>query len=173
MLRPRVGILFHFAHDDLAQVVQFFLGDGLQMGEQRFADDGDAGAAVVEDVFVVLGLGLCVDGNGDGADFDGAEKGVQKFGRVEKQEKDPLFGADAELEQGITDAVGVFQELLVGDPLVAALDGDFRAAAFVDVAVDEVRGDVEGVGQRDHESGCLRLMSAAGRESGLRKRAGV
>lgn len=125
------------------------------MRQQRLADDGDAGAAVVEDVFVLLRLGLRVDGNGDRADFDRAEKGIEKFWRVEQQEKDALFGADAEREQEVADAIGILQKLEIGDPLVAALDGDFGATALLDVAVHEVRGDIEGIRQRDQELASL------------------
>src|SRR5580692_5084140 len=143
------------------------------MREQWCADEGNTGAAVVEHVFVVLRLGLRVDGYSDGTDFDRAEKGVKKFRRVEEQKKDALFGTDAESEQGIAGAIRVFQELLIGDPLVAALDSDFVAAAFLDVAVHEVGGDVEIFRQRDQELGRLLLESAGSWEIFLpRKRAG-
>ncbi len=71
-------------HDDFAQMTEIFARDGLQLLQKSFADDGYAGAGVVEDVFVFMRFGLGVDGNGDGADFDGAKEGVEKFGRVEK-----------------------------------------------------------------------------------------
>lgn len=117
--------------------------NGLQLWQKSFADDGCAGAGVVEDVFVVVRSGLGVDGNGDGADFDSTEEGVEKFRRVEKQEEDALFRADSETAKSIADAVGALEELLVGDTLVAAFDGDVLRAAFEDVAVHEVGGGVE------------------------------
>ena len=96
-----------------------------------------------------------VYGNSDGADFDRAEKAVEKFRRVEKQQKDALFGADAKRQEDVADAIGIVQKLLITDALVAALDGDFGAAAFLDVAVHEVRGDIEGIRQRNQGLGCL------------------
>ena len=130
-------------HDDFAQVREIFARDGLQLWQKSFADDGYAGAGVVEDVFVIVRFGLGVDGNGHGADFDGAEKGVEKFGRVEKQEEDALLRADAEIAKRVTGAVGALEELLVGDALFPAFDGDVLRAAFENVAVHEVGGDVE------------------------------
>ena len=172
-LTLRWHVLLYIADHDLLEIAEFFFRDGLQIRQQRFADQGDTGAAVLEDVFVILRLRLRVDGDGDGADFDRAEQGVEELGRVEEQEKDALFGADAESEKGIAGAVGIFQKLLIGDPFVAALDGDLRAAAFLDVAIHKVSGDIEIIRQRDQEIGCLRLVRARNWEIRLRKRAGV
>src|SRR5260370_1368076 len=130
-------------HDDFAQMAEIFARDGLQLLQKSFADDSYVSAGVVEDIFVIVRFGLGVDGNGDGADFDGAEKGVEKFGRIEKQEEDALFRADSEIAKRVTDAVGALEELLGGDALVAAFDGDVLRAAFENVAVHEVGGDVE------------------------------
>src|SRR5216684_6144555 len=130
-------------HDDFAQMTEIFARDGLQLWKKSFADDGYAGAGVVEDVFVFMRFGLGVDGDGDGADFDGAKEGVEKFGRVEKQEDDALFWVDAEIAKSVARAVGALEELLVGDALVAAFDGDVLRAAFEKVAVYEVGGGVE------------------------------
>jgi len=64
----------------------------------------------------------------------------------------------------MADAVGSFQQLLIGDPLVAALDGDFRPAAFLDVAIHEVCGDIERFRQGDQEIGHLQqVRGRAGR----------
>jgi hypothetical protein len=48
---------------------------------------------------------------------------------------------------GAIDALG---QLTVGDALLTALDGDFAAAAFGGVAIDEVRRGVEEVRQILH-----------------------
>ena len=133
-------------HDDFAQMTEIFARDGLQLWKKSFADDGYAGAGVVEDVFVFMRFGLGVDGDGHGADFDGAKEGVEKFGRVEKQEEHALFRMDAEIAKSIAGAVGALEELLVGDALVAAFDGDVLRAAFEKVAVYEVGGGVEELG---------------------------
>ena len=49
---------------------------------ERFADDGDTGASVVEEEFVFIGAKKRVDGNGDGANLDSAEEAVSEFGDV-------------------------------------------------------------------------------------------
>ena len=143
------------------------------MRQQRFADQGDVSAAAVEDVFVVLRLCLGVDGDGYSPDLDRAEEGIEELRRIQEQQENALFETNAEGQQGIADAVGSFQQLLIGHPLVAALDGDFRPAAFLDVAIHEVCGDVESFRQRDQEIGHLLQVRGEGWEMLSRKRAGV
>jgi len=135
--------------DDFAKGAEILERNGFELRQKGFADDGYAGAGVVEDIFVIVRLCLGVDGNGDGADFDGAKERVEKFGSVEKQEEHTLFQMDAESAKSVAGAVGTLEELLVGDALVAALDGDVLRAAFEKVAVHEVGGDVEELRQRD------------------------
>ncbi len=50
---------------------------------------------------------------------------------------------DTEIAKSVAGAVGALEELLVGYTLVAAFDGDVLRAAFENVAVHEVGGDVE------------------------------
>src|SRR5580658_2840071 len=143
------------------------------MRQKRLADQSNARAAVVENVFVVLRLCLRVDGYGDSADLDRAEEGVKELRRIQEQEENTLFGTNAEGEQGRADAVGSFEQLLIGDLLVAALDGDLRPAAFLDVAIHEVCGDIERFRQRHQEIGHLLQVRGEGWEMLSRKRAGV
>lgn len=176
-LRRRSLLYFalQFADDNLLQIAELFARNRLQMGKQRLAYNGDASAAIVEDVLVVLQLGLRIDGNSHCADLDRAEKGVEKFGRVQKQKKDAFFGTNAESQKNVADAVGIFQELQIGDALVAAFDGDFGAAAFLDIAVHEVSGDIERIRQRNQELVCLPPVRLVSRDilQYQRKRAGV
>lgn len=123
--------------------------DGLQLGQKSFVDDRYSGVGIVEDIFVVVRLGLGVDRNGHRADFDGPEEGVEKFGGVEKQEEHSVIGTHAQIAKCVADAVGALEELLVSDTLVATFDGDILRAAFQDVVVHEVSGDVEELGQSD------------------------
>ena len=135
--------------DDFAKIAEILARNGFELRQKGFTDDSCAGAGVVEDIFVIVRLGLGVDGNGDGADFDGAKERVEKFGRVEKQEEHALFRMNAASAKSIAGAVGALEELLIGDALVAAFDSDVLRAAFEKVAVYEVGGDVEELRQRD------------------------
>ena len=136
--------------DDFAKIAEILERNGFELRQKGFTDDGYAGAGVVEDIFVIVRFGLGVDGNSDGADFDGAKEGVEKFGRVEKQEEHALFRADAEVAKRVSGAVGALEELFVSNALVAAFDGDVLRAAFENVAIHEICGDVEELRQRDH-----------------------
>ena len=98
---------------------------------------------VIEDVLVVVRFGLRVDGNGDGADFNGAKERVKEFGCIEQQEEHPFLCADTKIAEGVAGAVGALEELLVGDTLFAAFDGDVLRAALENVAIHEIGGDVE------------------------------
>src|SRR5436305_10852868 len=131
------------SHDNFAKVRDILTRDRLELRQKRFADDGDDRARIVEDVRIVVRLGLRVYGNGDRAEFDRAEKGVQEFGRVEQKEKDAFGGANAKSAKGVAGAVCAIEELLIGDALFAALDGDIVRTAFEDVAIHEIGGDVE------------------------------
>ena len=108
-LSLRLRILACLAYDDLLQEVQFFFRDRLQMLQQRLADDSDACAAIFENIFVILRFRLRVDRNSDSPNLDCAEKRVEEFRRIEKQKKNAFFRSYAESEQGIPDAVRIFQ----------------------------------------------------------------
>src|ERR1700719_1282497 len=136
--------------DDFAKIAEILERNGLELPEKSFANDSHAGAGVIENVFAVVRFGLGVDGNGDRADFDGAEEGVEEFRRVEKQEEHALFGANAEIAKRVAGAVGALEELLVGDSFVAAFDGDIVRAALENIAIHEIRGGVEELRQSDH-----------------------
>ena len=136
--------------DDFAKIAEILARNGLELLQESFANDSYAGAGVIENIFAVVRFGLGVDGNGDRADFDGAEEGVEEFQRVEKQEEHALFRANAEIAKGVAGAVGALEELLVGDTLVSALDGDVVRAALENIAIHEIRGGVKELRQSDH-----------------------
>ena len=88
-------------------------------------------------------FGLRVDWDCDRANFDHAEEAVEEFRRIEKQKKDTLSGTDASVAKRVSYAIGAFEELLVRDALANAFDGDVFPAAFTDIAIHEISGDVE------------------------------
>src|ERR1700724_1162533 len=110
--------------NDFTDIGEFLARNCLELRKQTFVDYGYAGSAIIEDVFVFMRFGLSVHGNSDGANFDGAEKRVEEFGRVEKQEKHALFPPDAKIPQSIAGAISALKKLLICNPLVATFDSD-------------------------------------------------
>ncbi len=100
-------------------------------------------------------FGLGVDRDGDGADFNGTEEGVEEFGRVEQQKEYTFLGADTKIAEGVASTVGALQELLVGDVVFAAFDGDVLRATLENVAIHEKRRDVKEWWQRNHVAAVL------------------
>lgn len=129
--------------NDFAEMREILAGYCVQFRQKAGTDDCDLSMRVVQNVFVIMRLGLRVDRYRDGADFDRAEEAIKKFRRIEKQEEYALTRMHAEIAKRVSSTVGAFEELLVGDALFVAFDGDFIPAAFVDVAIHEVGGDVE------------------------------
>ena len=65
-------------------------------------------------------FGLRVHRNSHGANFDGAEKGVEEFGRVQKQQEHAFFSANAKSMEGVAHTIGApAKKLLIRDALVA------------------------------------------------------
>ena len=130
-------------HDDFAEIGEILARNGIELRQKAFAYDGDTRTGIVEDVFVVVRFGLRVDGDSDCANFYGTEEGVKEFGCVGEQEEHAFFRADTKVAKCVAGAVGVLEELLVGDTLFAAFNGDILRAALEDVAVHEIGSDVE------------------------------
>ena len=146
--------------DDLAQIAQPITRDLFQLWQVRGADNRDAGAAVVEHLFVVGGPGPSVYRDRDRADLDSAEEAIEKFGRIIEQQEDTLFKPDVQFAEGITGSVGSFEQLPIAYFFVSAFDGDSLAASLLDIAVDEIGGDVESVRKSDQERCDLPLFEA-------------
>ena len=142
--RP-LGCLSH--HHDLEEEGQLAPGNGQDLWEQAFADDGHARSRVVQEVKVVGGLEQGVHGNRYGADLDRAEEAVGELRDVGEEEQDPLFPANAEdPAQRVAHPVDAGQDFVVGHPGRAALDGDLPPATFRHVPIDEVGRGVERLG---------------------------
>src|SRR5207253_1956831 len=113
---------------------------------ELLARDGDLGATVVQDVFVVARLEQRVRGNRHGADLQRAPERVHELGAVGQQQHHPLLHPDAEPSQPVAATVGAGPHVAVGDVPAAVTDGEPAGAAFGDVAVDEPGGGIEGAG---------------------------
>src|SRR5258708_38226943 len=90
--------------DDFAKIAEILARNGLELLQESFANDSYAGAGVIENIFAVVRFGLGVDGNGDRAEFDGAEEGEEEFWRAEKQGEHALLRRHPEIAKGIARA---------------------------------------------------------------------
>lgn len=140
----------------MLQEGQAFARDPQDEREKRIVGDHDTGAGVVQQEFVVVGAKQGVDRNRNCADFDGAEKTVEKFRDIREQKQDAFLDANVEsVAQSCAEAIDVLGKLQIGDALLLALDSDFIAAAILKMAVDKIFGGVESVlglfGRKGHE----------------------
>ena len=112
-------------------------------------DDGDPGAAIVEEERVLLRTHQRVDGDGDGAQLGGAPEGRGKSGRVVQREQGPLLQFEPGLGQGAGGVGHTVGDLTVGDVRPAARKAAGRLGPG-HVTIDEVGGGIELLGQRFH-----------------------
>ena len=139
------------SHDDhVLEARQQRAIDRVKLTQQRVADHEDAGAAVPERVRVILRAPQRIERHGDDAGLDRAEEAVGERGSVLEDQRDALFGLNAETPERRAKSIDALGDLPVRDALIAAFDRDARAAAFSDVAIDEMGGGVEDVRQRGH-----------------------
>src|SRR5512135_2633212 len=123
--------------------------------------DDRPGPAVVDEIFIILGEHPRVGRYGDRADLDGAEKTVDELGRVRQDHQHAVFNLDAEIFEGVAGTVNFFENLLVSNLSILAVDGDFAAATLLDVLIHEGRGGVVDIGQIEvHE--CRRMVEEGG-----------
>src|SRR5207253_9770619 len=121
--------------------------DPLDLLQQLGTYDQRSSARIVQNVSIVSRFPQRVDRNRDGADLDRTEEAVRERRAVVQEQHDALFAADVEEAAECTsNPVHALVKLVVGDPLVTAFDRHGSAAALDEVAIDEVRGNVEGFG---------------------------
>src|SRR5260370_40052109 len=92
--------------DDFAKIAEILARNGLELLQESFANDSYAGAGGIENIFAVVRVGLVADGNGDRADFNGADEGEEEFWRVEKQEGHALVRANTGTAKVVSGAAG-------------------------------------------------------------------
>ena len=145
--------------------------DGLDLGKRRLVHDHDARAAVMEQVLVVGRVHPGIDGNGDGANLDGAEEGEGELRAVRQHQQHALLGVQAEAAEGVARPVDRVVDLRVGEALVLVQDGGALAAAGGDVVVDERGGRVVGVRQIESRSAHA-ILDSCGRGPAAKGTAG-
>jgi hypothetical protein len=119
------------------------LESGERFGESPFVDDGEAGAAVGGVVGVIGGAGEGVDRYGDAAHLHRAEEAGKKLRGVGEDEQHAVAGLNAELQPGGGDAGGAVGELLVRQRRTNTGNRNSAAAAFAQVAIEEIVGGVQ------------------------------
>src|SRR5882757_2458731 len=116
----------------------------LDQVQKRFAGDSNAGARVVQQVFILIRPEKRIDRNRNGADFYGSEKTIGKFGNIRQQEENSFLHANIQrVTQGSSEAIDAIGELRIGDPLVFTFDCDTVTAAFPQMAVDKILGGIK------------------------------
>ncbi len=121
---------------------------GRRLGEQRRRDDGDLGAAVVQEVEIVGGAHQRVGGDRHRPDLDGAPERSDELGRVEAEHEHAVLGLDADLQERVPGAVHQLLDLPVGERPALIVERRRGAASLGDVPVDEPRRHVELRGER-------------------------
>src|SRR6185437_1506814 len=153
-------------HNYVLQVAQTVGRNAMNLGQELLMDNGDAGTAVIQQEGVVVRLEQGVDGDGDGANFDGAKEAVGEFGSVEQKQQNAFFGANIQSQKSVAEAVNALLQLGVGDALLTTFDGDPGGAALAQVAVNKISGSVEIVRQTERGVGGMRHVSSL-RDSAL------
>src|SRR5207302_2266312 len=77
------------------------------------------------------------------ADLLRTEKAVGKGGRIEQKEQHPLFATDAQRTKTIGQPIGPVSDLGIRNRLIATENRRPSTAAFANVAIDQVVGDVK------------------------------
>jgi hypothetical protein len=109
----------------------------LDHGQQRLRDEQHARAAIRQHVGILIRGQKGVERHRHHAGADRAQKHRRKIHAVEHDHGDALFAADAEPAQHIGDALGLPLQITVGELGDSVREGEFLAAAFLDVAVEQ------------------------------------
>ena len=108
------------------------------LGERRCDDDG-GGAAVAQDVGVLLGRQQGVERQCDNAGAHRAPKGDRKVDAVIKQQREAFLGLDPEIVQRRRKTAGARLQFAVAQRTFGVDECDFVAKTARDLGIDEVR----------------------------------
>ncbi len=106
--------------------------------DQLLRNHQHARPAVVEVILVVVGREHGVDGNGHGADLDGAPEDRIELRDIEHQDQDPVVHAHAQLPEGVCRLVYHLLYVVVRVVSVLRVDGYLVAPSLSYVPIDEV-----------------------------------
>ena len=105
--------------------------------QQRLGNEQHPGAAIRQHIGVLIRGQQRVERHRHDAGADRAEKHRRKIHGVEHDHRDPLFAADAEPAQHIGDAAALLLQFAIGQFGNGVGEGEFAAAAFIDIAVEQ------------------------------------
>src|SRR5262245_45017670 len=121
-----------------------------QAFDQRFVDDEDFRASVIEIVGVIFGGEQRIDHRDHRADFGRAEPERDELRAVGQGEQHTVFDSGAQFTQQMSRLVRLLHDLGVSPPLVAKPQTDFIAATRSQIAVEKIFGHVETLGKHRH-----------------------
>ena len=117
---------------------------------QRFRHEQHLGAAVREDVGILLGRQQRIQRHRHHAGANGAEEDDRKIDRIEHDHRDALFAAYAETAQQVGETPGLGLQRAVGQIGNGVGKGELAAPALVDIAVEQPGDGVIRPGQTAH-----------------------
>ena len=115
--------------------------------QQRFGNEQHARAAIRQHIGVLIRGQKRIERHRHDAGADRAEKHRRKIDGVEHDHGDPLFAADAEPAQHVGDAAALLLQIAIGQLGHGVGEGEFVAAAFIDIAVEQPGHRVVGTGR--------------------------
>ena len=122
----------------------------LDHGQQRLGNEQHARAAIRQHIGVLIRGQQRVERHRHHAGADRAEEHHRKIHRVEHDHGDALFAADAETAQQIGDAAALLLQAGIGQFGNRVGEGEFAAAPFIDIAVEQPGHRIVGTGWTAH-----------------------
>ena len=122
----------------------------LDHGQQRLGNKQRAGAAIRQHIGVLVRRQQRVERHRHDAGADRAEEHGRKIDGVEHDHRDAFFAADAETAQHVGDAAALLLQIAVGQFGNRIGEGEFGAAALVDIAIEQPGHRIVGTGRATH-----------------------
>ena len=123
-------------HDDMFEV-RHPPDHVLHHGQQRFGDEQHPRAAIRQHVGILIRGQQRIERHRHDAGADRAQKHRRKIHGVEHDHRHALFAADAEPAQHVGDAAALLLQIAVGQFGDGVGEGEFCAAALIDIAVEQ------------------------------------
>ncbi|MCG3162208.1 MAG: hypothetical protein JMDDDDMK_03448 [Acidobacteria bacterium] len=136
-------------HQNVLQVSRLFQNRP-QIFNQRFVNDKNLRASVIEVIGVIFGRQQRIDHRDHRADFGRAEPAGDKLRAIGQSEQSAVFDVRAQFAQQMPGAVRLPGDLGVCPAFVAEPQADLAVAPCGQIVVKEIFGHVEIFGECDH-----------------------